>query len=108
MNRPKNHIRAELYIAGDNAKAFHGLLQQQREAIEQELDYPLEWEELPARRDCRISSYLNSVNPEDESDWSRQHEWLAKRLNDMHSVFFPRLRELNADDWGRDDDRAVD
>ena len=70
MNRPKNHIRAELYIAGDNAKAFHGLLQQQREAIEQELDYPLEWEELPARRDCRISSYLNSVNPEDESDWS--------------------------------------
>ena len=108
MNRSKNHIRAELYIAGDNAKAFLGLLHQQREAIEQELDYPLEWEELPARRDCRISSYLNSVNPEDESDWSRQQEWLAKRLNDMHSVFFSRLRELNADDWRRDEDRAVD
>ena len=108
MNRLKNHVRAELYIAGDNAKAFLGLLLQQREAIEQELDYPLEWEELPARRDCRISSYLNSVNPEDESDWLRQHEWLAKRLNDMHGVFFPRLRELNADDWRRDEDRAVD
>ena len=108
MNRSKNHIRAELYIAGDNAKAFLGLLHQQREAIEQELDYPLEWEELPARRDCRISSYLNSVNPEDESDWSRQQEWLAKRLNDMHGVFFSRLRELNADDWRRDEDRAVD
>ena len=108
MNRLKNHVRAELYIAGDNAKAFLGLLLQQREAIEQELDYPLEWEELPARRDCRISSYLNSVNPEDESDWPRQHEWLAKRLNDMHGVFFPRVRELNADDWRHDEDRAVD
>ena len=107
-NRLKNHVRAELYIAGDNAKAFLGLLLQQREAIEQELDYPLEWEELPARRDCRISSYLNSVNPEDESDWLRQHEWLAKHLNDMHGVFFSRLRELNADDWRRDEDRAVD
>ena len=35
MNRLKNHVRAELYIAGDNAKAFLGLLLQQREAIEQ-------------------------------------------------------------------------
>ena len=104
MNRPKKHIRAELYVSGDNAKAFLGLLEQQKDAIEQELDYPLEWEELPTRRDCRITSYLNTVDTDEESDWSRQHEWLAKRLNDMHGVFFPRLRELNADDWRRDED----
>ena len=62
----------------------------------------MEWEELPARQDCRIAFYLNSVNPEEESDWLRQHEWLAKRLNDMHGVFARRIRELNADDWRRD------
>ena len=104
MNRPKNHIRAELYIAGDNAKAFFDLLEQQKDPIEQELNYPLEWEELPARQDCRIAFYLNSVNPEEESDWLRQHDWLAKRLNDMHGVFSRRVKELNADDWRRDDD----
>ena len=45
-----------------------------------ELGYQLEWEELPSKRDCRISSYLNDVDPENEADWPRQREWLAKRL----------------------------
>ena len=102
--RKQNQIRTELYISGDNAKAFFDLLEQQKDPIEQELNYPLEWEELPARQDCRIAFYLNSVNPEEESDWLRQHEWLAKRLNDMHGVFSRRVKELNADDWRRDDD----
>ena len=100
--RKQNQVRAELYISGDNAKAFFGLLKQQKDPIEQELNYHLKWEELPARQDCRIAFYLNSVNPEEESDWLRQHEWLAKRLNDMHGVFARRIRELNADDWRRD------
>ena len=34
-----------------------------------------------------LAHYLNGVDPEDEADWPRQHEWLAKRLNDMHRVF---------------------
>lgn len=103
MIRPKNRIRAELYISGNNAKAFFGLLKRQKDAIERELGYPLEWEELPARRDCRISSYLNDVTPEDEADWRRQHEWLAKRLNDMHRVFASRVKALDADAWRPED-----
>ena len=59
----------------------------------------MEWEELPSRRDCRISSYLNEVDPEDEADSPRQHEWLAKRLNDMHRVFAQRVSALDADAW---------
>lgn len=97
MIRPKNQIRAELYIAGDRAKAYFGLLKGQKGAIERDLGYPLEWEELPSRRDCRVSSYLNDVDPEDKSDWPRQHEWLAKRLNDMHRVFAQRVVGLDAD-----------
>lgn len=96
MIRPKNQIRAELYISGDHAKAFLRLLKTQKDAIEREIGYPLEWEELPSRRDCRISSYLNDVDPEDDADWPRQHEWLAKRLNDMHRVFARRVGELDA------------
>jgi Domain of unknown function (DUF4268) len=99
MIRPKNQVRAELYIAGDRAKAFFGLLKRQKDVIERELGYSLEWEELPSRRDCRISSYLNEVDPEDEAGWPHQHEWLAKRLNDMHRVFAHRVVALNADAW---------
>ena len=98
MIRPKNRVRAELYISGVEAKTFLSLLRGQKEAIEAELGYSLDWEDLPSRRDCRISSYLNEVDPEDEADWKRQHEWLAKRLNDMHKVFSQRVRALDADE----------
>jgi hypothetical protein len=39
------------------------------------------------------------LDPEDEADWSRQHEWLAKRLNDMHRVLADRVNALDADAW---------
>lgn len=94
MIRPKRQIRAELYIAGDQAKAFLAALKAQSEAIERELGYSLEWEELPSRRDCRIACYLNEVDPENAADWPRQHEWLAKRLNDLHRVLASRVKVL--------------
>jgi hypothetical protein len=83
-------------FSGEQAKAFLASLKTQREAIEGELGYPLEWEELPSRRDCRIASYFNDVDPENEADWLRQHEWLAKRLNDLHRVLAPRVKTLEA------------
>jgi hypothetical protein len=95
MVRPKNQIRAELYISGGDAKRFFVLLRAQKEQVERELGYALEWEELPSKRDCRIACYLNDLDPEDESDWPRQHEWLAKRLNDFHRVFSQRVRALD-------------
>ncbi len=98
MIRPKRQIRAELYIAGDRAKIMFSLLQRQKDDIERELGYQLEWEELPSRRDCRVSSYLDGVDPENEADWPRQHEWLARRLNDMHRVLARRVAVLDADE----------
>ena len=99
MIRPKNLLRVELYISGPQAKRMFFLLREQQEAIERELDDPVEWEELPTRRDCRIAVYLHDVNPEDETDWPRQHEWLAKRLNDMHRVLARRVSALDPDAW---------
>lgn len=96
MLRPKNQIRTNLYIGGDAAKHILEQLKQQREAIEQELGYPLIWEDLPANRDCRVSVYLDNVDPDDESDWPRQHEWLAQRLNDFHRVFAKRVAFLDS------------
>lgn len=102
MIRPKGQIRAELYIAGDQAKSFFHLLQEQKQAIEQELGYELDWEELPNRRDCRISVYMTNVDPEDERDWPRQHEWLAAKVNDFHRAFINRVRDLDADEWQKE------
>ena len=91
VNRSDRYVRVELYIAGNDAKRFQGLLKDQKHEIEEELDYSLEWEELPTRRDCRIACYLRDVDPEDKSDWRRQHDCLARHLNDLHGVFSGRV-----------------
>lgn len=105
MTINRNLVRAELYISGANAKAYFGLLEKQKQAVEKELGYPLEWEELPAGQDSRISIVLHDANLRNTGDWKRQHEWLADKLNDMHRVFSQRVRELSADDWQPEDNR---
>jgi hypothetical protein len=97
MIRPKNKIRVALNLKGTNAKAFFGLLGEHAGAIEKELGYPLSWEELQAS--SRIAVYLDDVDPDDETDWPRQHEWLAEHLNEFHRVFSPRIESLDPDDW---------
>jgi hypothetical protein len=104
MNSFKKRVRAELYLSGVNAKAFFGLLQQQKEAIERELGYRLEWEELPEGQDSRIAIYLDEVDVDDKADWPRQHEWLAKHMNDMHRVFSGRVKALDVGQWRPDEE----
>lgn len=94
MFRAERKVRADLYLSGDSAKTFFGLLHDQKDQIEGELGYELVWEELPHARDCRIAAYLEDADPEDRSDWKRQQEWLATRLNDFHRVFASRVRNL--------------
>lgn len=105
MTRRENKISVGLYISRTDAKAFFRLLEQQKDGIEQELGYQMGWK-FPSQggRDCRIMAYLEGANPDDEDDWMRQHKWLAERLNEMHDVFAPRIKELNADDWRGSDE----
>lgn len=96
MNRHRKDIRAEIYVDGSNAKMLFRMLQQQQTNLERELGYPLEWEGLPNRRACRISTYLRPADADDRLDWPRQLEWLATRLNELHRVFAQPVRLLDA------------
>jgi hypothetical protein len=97
--RPKRQVRAELYMSSPSAKAFFHLLHAQKAAVEGELGYALDWDELPEGKDTRISVALPNTDPEDQADWPRQHEWLAARLNEFYRVFVNRVRTLDAGAW---------
>ena len=99
MIRPKKQVRAELYISNEHAKSYFFQLREQRDAIESELGFPLFWDELPNGRDKRISVTLDNADPENRSDWSRQHAWLANQINALRRVFENRVRALRSDDW---------
>ena len=95
MNTWERYIRVELYIRGEDAGDRLGLLEGTKDEIERELDFPLQWgDQSETARDRRISYYLREVNPENESDWPRQHQWLAEHLNTMHRVFARRAGDL--------------
>ena len=105
MLRQHNCVRAELYIAGEDAKRFFRLLESDKAEIEGDFGGTLTWEALPEKRDARIAVYLKDADPEKQEDWARQHRWLAEQLSQLHRTFADRVRRLNVEDW--DDDQQA-
>ncbi len=99
LNQFKNRLSAEIYITGADAKAFFHLLHAQREDIEAELGFELTWDVLPEGQDTRIALYKYNVDPNDKSDWDKQHIWFTSKLNALHKAFAARIRSLDARDW---------
>ena len=100
-NKQRRRLRASMYLSENNARAFFALLRRDKDAIEQELNQRFEWREM--RKECEIASYLEDVDPDEESDWPRQHEWLAKQINEMHRTFAPRIKRLFLDELEADE-----
>ena len=94
--RQKQRIRVSLYLSGQNAKTFFHLLQRDKDAIEEELGCSLTWREMS--KQCEIVSHLDNVDPNDESDWPRQHAWMAGQFSAFSAAFAPRVARLNPDE----------
>jgi hypothetical protein len=89
MDRQESQIRAQLCIQSEGILGSPGAAASD---LEGEIGFPLRWDEL--RREARVSVLFDGAGPEDWRDWPRQHEWLAKRLNDLHRTFAIRIRAL--------------
>ena len=96
MNIRGHEIRVALYLSGSRAKKHFALLCEDKEAVEQEIGYPLVWEEMPNGTDSRVSVRREGVNPKNESDWPGQHAWFVEKLNDIHRIFAQRIQSLDA------------
>ena len=94
-------IGITLYVKGENATEHFHLLKEQQAAVEKEFGESLEWAALPDYDSSRISLRKEGPDPGDESDWPKQHEWLASKLELFDKIFRPRIQELDADDWVR-------
>lgn len=84
----QENARVEIYLgtsdANQNLRNFQALLRH-KNRIEEQLGVPLNWEDLPNRKACRISvSHQGSFR--DEDNWTGQAQWLVKtavRLRDV-------------------------
>lgn len=82
-------MRAELYIDtgdGDENTLLFQRLKHQRSEIETAFGGPLEWEELPDRRACRVAVYgLGDVLNENEHP--QYIEWMIRNLTSLRAAF---------------------
>ena len=62
--------------------------------IEEKLGYPLDWQELPQKKACRIGSWYPHASIEDESRWREYIEWITERLVTMDKVLRPVVKAL--------------
>jgi hypothetical protein len=82
-------------MAGPTGKRAFALLQSDRHAIDTAYGPGLHWDDMPGRKQARISETLPGIDLWNEADWPRQHQWLADRLDRMHRIFQDRVRNLD-------------
>ncbi len=104
VNTVKNWLQVGMSCTGPHGKAHFQILKQQKNAIETEIGCPLEWEELPGKKESRIALRKYGVDVADREKWLSQHAWLAEKLEAFHKAFAPRVKDLNAEGWQLSDD----
>ena len=87
-------LGVELWMPGEQAKARFAQLTEQRQGIEKELGFELDWQELPDAKACRIATWLPDASIEDEGRWDQYLTWLQHRLVVMDRVLRPIVKAL--------------
>jgi hypothetical protein len=98
-------IGCEIYLRGKNAKQAFRLLHQDKAGIEA-VTGPLEWQELPDGKDCRIVLFRKNMDPADRAVWPEVFKWLKSQAETFHKAFSQRIRSLPIEDDGNGDETA--
>lgn len=87
-------LGVEVYIDHPESKRLFQALAAQREQLEQQLGFALDWQELPEAQACRIASWRPNSPLEEEASWSEYLDWFVERLVKMNTVFRPAIQAL--------------
>jgi hypothetical protein len=93
-NTRDERLGVELWIPGTDAKKNFNNLVVQKQSIEQQLGFELDWQELPDALACRIATWYPNAPIEDESRWGEYLDWLMQRLVIMDKVLRPIVKAL--------------
>lgn len=93
-NTRDEKLGAELWMSGTEAKQHFAKLSLQKDEIERQLGFELDWQELPDSKACRIASWYPDVVLEEENRWGEYLQWLTQRLVKMDQVLRPIVKAL--------------
>jgi hypothetical protein len=93
-NTRDERLGVELWMPGARAKEHFANLYSQKDSIQAQLGFDLDWQELPDSKACRIAVWYPNASIENESRWNEYLDWLVQKLIKMDSVLRPIVRAL--------------
>ena len=81
----QNLMTTGIYIP--DSKEFYYELEQNKEAIENELGFKFEWMPLKNKKASRITLSRGNVNIVDTEHWNEYFEWFKNKSEKIHKVF---------------------
>ena len=89
-----SRLGVEVYISHDDSKQMFQILLEKKNAIEQQLGFELDWQQLPEAQACRIATWRMQSPLDDESKWPAYIDWFVERLVKMDATFRPIIQSL--------------
>ena len=96
------HVNAYVVIEGPDAKPHFHLLRVQKDEIEAEAGFAMDWQERPEIK-MSVVTVRKELDINDRSTWPDAHAWILEHLLGMDRAFRPRIKSLNAADWQPED-----
>ena len=93
-NTRDERIGVELWIPRADGKQRFATLMEKKEAIEDQLGFELDWQELPEATGSRVASWYPHASIEEEQRWDEYLDWLTRRLVKMDQVLRPIVKAL--------------
>lgn len=94
VDTEKDEFRTAVVVKNDPEKMIFGQLLAKKEALEKMLGFPLEWEELPGRKESRITLKAPTFKPSAKEGWPKSQEWIALHLEKLHSTFGSLVKSI--------------
>ena len=82
-----------IWITGAEASEYLRLLERERETIESELGFALEWDAKRGKRSA-VVSVRGGPDARDRRNWPELHEWMRVRMEAFDRAFRGRIRSL--------------
>ena len=92
VNSQSNQKGCEIYIP--DSKQLFSCLYEQKEEIEKELGFQVQWEELPGKKASRIK-LLEDADLSNSESWLNIHHWLFSNTIKFQNVFSKYIKECN-------------
>lgn len=91
IDSDNEQIRCEFYIP-DSKAIFHSLLLNKDE-IESQIKYELEWMELEGKKASRVRA-VHNIDVNDNKNWPNCFQWLTEAAQNFQTVFAQQIKAL--------------